>query len=58
MGGGKGFKDDSKSGNVEAWLGGTETVPFPSTFSSTLLDKKLLLAESTDGHRRGQTDSE
>lgn len=35
MGGGKGFKDDSKSGNVEAWLGGTETVPFPSTFSST-----------------------
>lgn len=34
-GGGKGFKDDSKSGNVEAWLGGTETVPFPSTFSST-----------------------
>lgn len=51
----EGFKDDNKSGNVAAWPGGTETVRFPSTFSSTLLGKKLLLAESTDGHRRGQT---
>lgn len=37
---------------------GTGFPPHPAAASRTLLGKKLLLAEATDGPRRGQTDSD